>query len=62
MAPAGAAAARERRARTLIDEAMPLDETSRAWHHGDEQLIGMILDRTLVHAVFAPLPGLRIKY
>lgn len=27
-------------------EAMPLDETSHAWHHGDEQLIGMILDGT----------------
>ena len=27
-------------------EAMPLNETSHAWHHGDEQLIGMILDGT----------------
>ena len=27
-------------------EAMPLDETSHAWHHGDEQLIAMILDGT----------------
>jgi len=27
-------------------EAMPLDETSHAWHHGDEQLIEMILDGT----------------
>ena len=26
--------------------AMPLNETSHAWHHGDEQLIGMILDGT----------------
>ncbi len=27
-------------------EAMPLNETSHAWHHGDEQLINMILDGT----------------
>jgi len=27
-------------------EAMPLNETSHAWHHGDEQLIAMILDGT----------------
>jgi mono/diheme cytochrome c family protein len=27
-------------------EAMPLNETSHAWHHGDEQLIDMILDGT----------------
>lgn len=27
-------------------EAMPLDETSHAWHHGDEQLIDMILAGT----------------
>jgi mono/diheme cytochrome c family protein len=32
--------------RTDFIEAMPLDETSHAWHHGDEQLIGMILDGT----------------
>jgi len=25
-------------------EAMPLNESSHAWHHGDEQLITMILD------------------
>lgn len=27
-------------------EAMPLNETSHAWHHGDEQLISIILDGT----------------
>lgn len=27
-------------------EAMPLNETSHAWHHSDEQLISMILDGT----------------
>ncbi len=27
-------------------EAMPLNETSHAWHHGDEQLISMILEGT----------------
>lgn len=27
-------------------EAMPLNTTSHAWHHGDEQLVGMILDGT----------------
>ena len=27
-------------------EAMPLNERSHAWHHGDEQLIVMILDGT----------------
>lgn len=27
-------------------EAMPLNETSHAWHHGDEQLASMILDGT----------------
>ena len=32
--------------RTDFIEAMPLDETSHAWHHGDEQLTGMILDGT----------------
>lgn len=32
--------------RTDFIEAMPLDETSHAWHHGDEQLIDMILDGT----------------
>jgi len=32
--------------RTDFIEAMPLDETSHAWHHGDEQLIGMIFDGT----------------
>ncbi len=32
--------------RTDFIEAMPLNETSHAWHHGDEQLIGMILDGT----------------
>ena len=32
--------------RTGFIEAMPLDETSHAWHHGDEQLMGMILDGT----------------
>ena len=26
--------------------AMPLDETSHAWHHGDRQLIAMIMDGT----------------
>ena len=32
--------------RTDFIEAMPLDETSHAWHHGAEQLIEMILDGT----------------
>jgi mono/diheme cytochrome c family protein len=32
--------------RTDLIEAMPLNETSHAWHHGDEQLIVMILDGT----------------
>jgi mono/diheme cytochrome c family protein len=32
--------------RTDFIEAMPLNETSHAWHHGDEQLIAMILDGT----------------
>jgi mono/diheme cytochrome c family protein len=32
--------------RTDFIAAMPLDETSHAWHHGDAQLIGMILDGT----------------
>ena len=32
--------------RTDFIEAMSLNETSHAWHHGDEQLIGMILDGT----------------
>ena len=32
--------------RTDFIEAMPLNESSHAWHHGDEQLIGMILDGT----------------
>lgn len=27
-------------------EAMPLNETSHAWHHSDEQLVGLILDGT----------------
>lgn len=27
-------------------EAMPLDESSHAWHHGDEQLVTVILDGT----------------
>lgn len=27
-------------------EAMPLNETSHAWHHGDEQLMSIILDGT----------------
>lgn len=27
-------------------EAMPLNETSHAWHHSDEQLVTMILDGT----------------
>lgn len=27
-------------------EAMPLNETSHAWHHGDEQLVDIILDGT----------------
>jgi len=27
-------------------EAMPLNESSHAWHHSDEQLIDMILDGT----------------
>jgi mono/diheme cytochrome c family protein len=27
-------------------EAMPLNETSHAWHHGDEQLMSMILEGT----------------
>lgn len=27
-------------------EAMPLNESSHAWHHGDEQLVRMILDGT----------------
>jgi len=27
-------------------EAMPLDDSSHAWHHSDEQLVGMILDGT----------------
>lgn len=25
---------------------MPLDESSHAWHHGDEQLVTIILDGT----------------
>lgn len=32
--------------RTDLIEAMPLNETSHAWHHGDDQLIVMILDGT----------------
>ncbi len=32
--------------RTDLIEAMPLDETSHAWHHGDGQLVDMILDGT----------------
>jgi len=32
--------------RTDFIEAMPLNERSHAWHHDDEQLIGMILDGT----------------
>ena len=32
--------------RVDLIEAMPLNETSHAWHHGDEQLINMILDGT----------------
>ena len=32
--------------RTDLIEAMPLNEASHAWHHGDEQLINMILDGT----------------
>ena len=32
--------------RAGLIEAMPLNEASHAWHHGDEQLINMILDGT----------------
>jgi mono/diheme cytochrome c family protein len=32
--------------RVDLIEAMPLDETSHAWHHGDGQLVNMILDGT----------------
>jgi len=32
--------------RADLIEAMPLNETSHAWHHGDEQLIKVILDGT----------------
>jgi mono/diheme cytochrome c family protein len=33
------------RRRDLV-EAMPLNETSHAWHHGDEQLVEIVLDGT----------------
>ena len=29
---------------------MPLNETSHAWHHSDEQLVGTILNRITAHA------------
>jgi mono/diheme cytochrome c family protein len=32
--------------RTDLVEAMPLNETSHAWHHGDEQLVEIVLDGT----------------
>lgn len=32
--------------RVDLVEAMPLDDSSHAWHHGDEQLVVMILDGT----------------
>ena len=41
--------------RTDLIEAMPLNETSHAWHHGDEQLINMILDGTSRSRVRMPV-------